>query len=218
MTLSEAVHLEIHRSPFISEAMQAGIVNTSSLARLIQKTVSKRLGKSVSPGAIIMAISRLPDPTAMHIDKSLTRFMRQLGDITVRSDLSDFSFQNSNSLVQGQSELLTYLQSNKSLFYSFCKGVNETTIVCSSILEPKIMHIFSEELLITTRKGLAAVSVHLPPTNLDTYGVYYIILKALAWKGINVVEVLSTSHEITLIIGSEDVETVFSIMLQLKKP
>ena len=216
MTLSEVVETEIAHSPFIAEALYAGIVNISSLARYMQDDISTRMAKDISEGAIVMAITRLPDTTSRRMDKSLSTFMRQLGDITVRSDLSDFSFKNSDDLVHRQTELLLYLQDHKSLFFSFCKGVNETTIVCSAVLSDQIRKIFAEEKMITHRSDLAAVSVRLPPKNLDTYGVYYVILKSLAWKGINVVEVLSTSHEITLIIGRDDVNQVFSIMLQLK--
>lgn len=216
MIVSDIVAKEIYRSPFISEALHAGIINISSLARYIQPAVSLSVGEKVSAAAIGMAIKRLPDVPSMHLDKSLSRFMSQLGDITVRSDLADYSYQNSSTLLQCQSGLLGYLREHKSYFYSFCKGVNETTIVCSEELRDKVNEIFSGEQIITSRVGLAAVSVNLPPTNLDTYGVYYIILKALAWKGINIVEVLSTSHEITLIISKQDVEQVFSIILGLK--
>jgi len=77
--------------------------------------------------------------------------------------------------------------------------------------------LFQKEKLISQRNDLAAVSVNLPPANLDTHGIYYVILKQLAWKGINLVEILSTSHEITLIVASSDVEEVFSLILDLKR-
>lgn len=217
MNLSQIVEYEIERSPFISEALEAGIVNISSLARYLAPEVSQQMGTTASESAIGMSIKRLPPAPGVQLDKSISKFMRHLGDITVRSNLADFSYRNSATLLQCQARLLGHLDIHKNYFYSFCKGVNETTIVCSEALGEQVRQIFKEEYGIASREGLAAVSVNLPPDNLDTYGVYYSILKKLAWKGINIVEVLSTSHEISLIIGKEDVEAVFSIILGLKK-
>ena len=90
-------------------------------------------------------------------------------------------------------------------------------MVISQELKQEVQELFSQEFEILFRDHLAAVSVNLPHTNLDTHGVYYIILKELAWKGINIVEVLSTSNEITLIVDRSDVEEVFSIILRLKR-
>ena len=217
MNLSSVIEEEITKSPFITEALQAGIINLSSLARFIQDEVQKKMGHEVSEGAISMAIKRLPPLPGTTLDKSITKFMKLLEDITVRSELVDFSFRNSDSLMSNQAKLIAFLENNKNLFFSFCKGVNETTIVCSEALSEQIREVFRNETLVSHRDRLAAVSVHLPPHNLDTYGVYYTILKQLAWKGINIVEVLSTSHEISLVIGEEEVEAVFSIILKLKR-
>ena len=216
MNLSQCVEEEIYRSPFVTEALQAGIVNTSSLARFIIPTIQDQLGDEVTVAAISMAISRLSLTSARHLDKSIEKFMSLLGDITVRSDLTDFSFKNSSSLLQCQAKLLGHIENESSHFYSSCKGVHETTFICSEALKKQVQVLFVEEIKIMSRSNLAAVSVNLPPANLDTYGVYYTILKKLAWKGINVVEVLSTSHEISLVVSNEDVEEVFSIILRLK--
>ncbi len=216
MNLSQVVEQEINRSPFVSEAMHAGIVNISSLARLLQPQIELQLKEQVSIGAIGMAIKRLPLNPVDQLDKSISSFMKQLGDINVRSNLADFTFRNSATLLKCQGNLLNYLEEDKSHFYSSCKGVHETTLICSDTLSDKVKDIFSKEMAITSRHQLAAVSVKLPPANIDTFGVYYIILKKLAWKGINLVEVLSTSHEITLIVSDRDVQETFAIILGLK--
>lgn len=216
MNLSQVVESEIYKSPFISEALHAGIVNNTSLARMLKGTIDKQLREDTSVSAISMAIKRLPLTNMVQLDKSIGKFMKQLGDITVRSDLAEYSFKNSDTLLQCQGQLMTKISDINNYFYSYCRGVNETTIVCSSSLQDDLKSAFDKEQILLTRTNLAAVSITLPPTNLDTYGVYYTILKKLAWKGINIVEVISTSHEISLIISSDDVEEVFSIVLRLK--
>ena len=216
MNLSQLVEHHITRSPFILEAYSANLINTSALSRYLKPFIEKDLDEKITVGAINMAIKRLPLNSQIAMDKSISNFMSQLGDITVRSDLTEFTFRNSASLFQCQSEVINQVEDLRSFFYSFCKGVNETTIVCSTSLNPEVQRIFKNETSLLQRDHLAAVSTSLPPNNLDTYGVYYTILKRLAWNGINIIEVLSTSYEITLIVDRTDVETVFSNIIQLK--
>ncbi len=217
MNLSQAVAHQINNSQLISDAISAGIANISSIARYIKPSLEKELGEELSDSAIVMSIKRLPLGQKELLDKSIKSFMTKLGDITVRSDLSDHTFTNSRTLPEAQQRLLSVIKEDPSIFHSACKGVHETTIVGSMSLNDEIKDIFKKEKLISRRNELAAVSVNLPPANLDTHGVYYVILKQLAWRGINLVEVLSTSHEITLIVSSSDVEDVFSIILDLKR-
>ncbi len=57
----------------------------------------------------------------------------------------------------------------------------------------------------------------LPTENRNLYGVYYYILKDLAWQGINLVELISTSNEFTLIVSDEDLDHAFSVIMGLRK-
>ena len=142
--------------------------------------------------------------------------MKQLGDINVRSDLADYTYRNSPTLMESQVNFLKSIDTSKKYFYSFSKGVNETTIVISRYLANQLEHHFGSERQIMKRENLAAISIMLPERNLDVHGVYYTILKQLAWKAINVVEIISTSYEITLVVESEDVKPIFDIFLQFK--
>jgi hypothetical protein len=216
MSLSSTVNSIINRSPFIQEALSNDLINVSSLSRYIHPQVEKEMGKKVSIPSIQMTINRLPSSPLLMLDKSLSQFMRQIGDVIVRSDLVDYSFQNSATLSQKHVELLQHIDQRNKFFYSYCTGVYETTVVVSKVLTPIIEAIFKNEEIIISRSDLAAVSIMLPSINLDVYGVYYTILKHLAWQGINVVEVISTSHEISLIVAKGDVDQVFTILMKLK--
>lgn len=217
MNVSQAVTEVISSSQLYSEALNTGIANVSSIARQIQQKVVRLIGSDVSEPAIIMAIKRLPPDQTILLDKSIDGFMEKLGDITVRSDLIDLTYVNSLSLTGAQQELLSVIRKDDSLFYSSCKGVHETTIVSSSRIQHVIEDLFAEEELISKRVDLAAVSVMLPPSNLETHGIYYVFLKRLAWRRINIVEILSTSHEISLVVDAADVQEVFGIILDLKR-
>ena len=52
---------------------------------------------------------------------------------------------------------------------------------------------------------------------MEQSGIYYFILKQLAWANIPLQEIISTTNEITLVVKEEDINKTFSILIDLKK-
>ena len=102
-------------------------------------------------------------------------------------------------------------------FYTVCNGVTETTFVMNASLTVLFNEIFKGETIISNNKNLASVTIKLPQVNSDVSGFYYYILKHLAWEGINLVEVVSTSNEFSLVVRMDDIDTTFSVLMRLKK-
>ena len=216
-TIQETVETIIKRTPFIEEAMQDKLINVSSLARLIQPEVEDALGKGVKPGAIMMSINRMSPIQILKIRKNIKALSLKLGDFIVRSDLFDYTFKNSNTLHKQISLIFAKIGSNRESFFTVSQGIFETNIVISSNLKEEIDQIFSKEVLISSMSKLASITIKLPKINLEQSGVYYFILKQLAWANIPVQEVISTTHEITLVVREEDINKTFSILIDLKK-
>ena len=107
--------------------------------------------------------------------------------------------------------------SNRESFFTVSQGIFETNIVISSNLQEDIKALFSNEQLICSMEKLASITIKLPKTNLEQSGVYYFILKQLAWANIPVQEVISTTHEMTLVVKENDINQTFSILIELKK-
>ena len=216
-TIQETVETIIKRTPFIEEAMQDKLINVSSLARLIQEEVEHTLGKTVKPGAIMMSINRMSPIEIIKIRKNIKSLSLKLGDFIVRSDLFDYTFKNSNTLPKQISLIFAKIGSNRESFFTVSQGIFETNIVISSNLKEEIDTIFKAEEMINFMPKLASITIKLPKKNLEQSGVYYFILKQLAWANIPVQEVISTTHEITLVVKEEDINKTFSILIDLKK-
>ncbi|MEZ4889515.1 MAG: ACT domain-containing protein, partial [Crocinitomicaceae bacterium] len=71
--------------------------------------------------------------------------------------------------------------------------------------------------LITSTQDLASITVKLPRINIEIYGIYYYILKQLAWEGINIIDVISTANEFTVLVSQDDVDKAFKTLMQLKR-
>lgn len=207
----------INRSPFLREAMTDDLINISALARKLKPEIEDIIGKEVKEGAIVMAIKRMTPGLYHRLNVKITNVMGDLGDFLVRSNLSDFTYENSESLKSKQTELVQEINKENDSFFTLCKGVTETTFIVSSAKTDIIERLFKGERLKSHTKDLASVTVKLPSVNTEIYGIYYYILKHLAWEGINIIEIVSTSNEFTVVVKQDDVDKAFKILMQLKR-
>jgi len=207
----------INRSPFLRESLTEELINVSALARKIKPEIEDIVKKEIKEGAIIMAIKRMSPGYYHRINLKIKNVMSTLGDFLVRSDLEVFTFENSETLTLRQSELMKSLNDDKDAFYTYCRGVNESTVITSTSVSDKIREIFKKEKLKSHTSDLASITIKLPKVNTEISGIYYYILKHLAWEGINIVEVVSTANEFTAVVKSEDIDSAFSVLMQLKK-
>jgi hypothetical protein len=207
----------INRSPFLRESLTEELINVSALARKIKPEIEEITKKEIKEGAIIMAIKRMSPGYYHRINLKIKNFMGTLGDFLVRSDLEDFTFENSETLILSQAELMKALNDDKDAFYTYCRGVNESTVITSTSVTDKLRQIFKKEKLKSHTADLASITIKLPTVNTEISGIYYYILKHLAWEGINIVEVVSTANEFTVVVKSDDIDSAFSVLMQLKK-
>ena len=216
--IATIVQQQIKASPFLTDALKDRLINVSALARKIKPEVEQKLGKDVQESAITMAINRLQlGGELTFVEKGLRQFFSKLNDISVRSNLVDYTFQNSSQLSQNLTTLLEVLQTKyPNTFYSFSQGVGETTIIVTDAIQQDMEAIFKSETLIAKEVQLSAITLVLPKENRQLYGIYYYILKELAWKGINLVELISTSNEFTIIVRNSNLNEAFTVLSDLR--
>jgi len=164
----------------------------------------------------MMAINRLSPVSELRIRKNIKRLALDLGDVIVRSDLCDFTFKNTPSLLKEIAKILSKSADSNDYFLTVSQGIFETNIVTSKNLKPFVEDIFKSEVLINNVNDLASITIKLPKENLEQSGIYYFILKQFAWANIAVQEVISTTHEMTIVVKEEDVNETFSILMDLK--
>jgi len=215
--LVEMVEEEIKRSPFLMESLKEGLINISALARKIQKQVEKSIGKPIQTSAIIMAINRLPLQVGQKTESDLLRYISKLGDVRVRSNIVDYTFIQSGTIVHAQTSLLVRAAELPKSFHSISQGVTETTILVDEQLERDLIHIFRKEKCIEKERDLTVLTFLLPSENRVLYGFYYFILREFAWNGINLVEIISTSNEFTLVVATKDLDASFKVLANLRK-
>ena len=215
-TISSVVENVIHRKPFLQSALAEGIINLTSLSRQIKPEIEAFLGKEVREGAIVMALKRLSEHLEFRATHKIVKVLKDIGEITVRSSLVDYTFLTSESILEKQAELMREVHRMPDVFYTSSRGVNEINIVTSERLEPFIDELFKMERLTQKVKNLASVTVRLPHENVTVPGIYYFIFQRLAWEGIVLHEVISTTNEFTIIVDDPEADKAFKVIKALK--
>lgn len=215
-TISSVVENYIKNKPFLSTALSEGIINLTSLSRVIKPEIELILKKKIRGGAIVMALKRISSSLEFTSTHKIIRVLKNIGDITVRSNLIDYSFKVSDSLLSCQSKFLSEIDNPQLFFYTSSRGVTESNIIISDEMKEKMETYFGKEVLIKKTDNLSSISIKLPEENISIPGVYYFIFQKMSWEGINIIEVISTSNEFTIVVNDQNVNEAFKIIKNLK--
>jgi hypothetical protein len=215
-TISAVVENYIKKKPFLQSALGQGIINLTSLSRIVKPEIETELGKDVRNGAIVMALKRLSDDLEFRATHKIVKVLKNIGEITVRSNLSDYTFLSSETILAKQAKLLEEVHKNQDIFYTSSRGVNEINIVISNSLDKTVEGLFEHERLTQKADNLSSVTVKLPSENVSVPGIYYFIFQRLAWEGIVLYEVISTTNEFTILVNDDQVDVAFKTIKDLK--
>ena len=215
-TISSVVEHYIKTKPFLLSALSQGIINLTSLSRNMMPELEQELGKDVKQGAVVMALKRLSEELDFRVNHKILKVLKNIGEITVRSSLIDYTFAVSETILDKQAALISEINKENGIFYTSSRGVNETNIVVSNSVGFLVDKHFSGEKLIQKLDNLASITVKLPKENISIPGIYYFIFQRLAWEGIIINEVISTSNEFTILVSEEEVDVAFKVIKDLK--
>lgn len=202
-------------APFLDDMVSEGVVNLSALARKLKPQIETALWKEdISLPAIIMALQRRTEAQAQtpgrHIDLS------GLGDMTVRSNLVLYTYDNTPTLIELQKHLLDFFKKMKDGFVNFSQGVFETTIIVSADADPICRTLLKKQQPVYHARDLSSITIRIPHESTFIPGYIYNVLRPLALSGINIIDITSVNKEITFIFAEADVDRAFSALKALQ--
>ncbi|MBI4096728.1 MAG: hypothetical protein HY425_03345 [Candidatus Levybacteria bacterium] len=213
LTVPEATEKIIDRSRYLSEAISKGIINVSSLARYIKPELEQILEKKVSYPAVVMALNRLSAQIKpKYVSNSI---FKAPPDMIMRSNLIEICVSSSGNLIERYQTLLKLSQTNEKHFFTATQGVFDTTIIASKDLGNTIKNILKNESIVAEFTNLSSITIRLPKEAISTPGIFYFFLKSLAWEGVNIIEIVSSYLEFTLILPEKETNRAFSILQSL---
>ena len=133
-TISSIVEEYIKTKPFLSSALSQGIINLTSLSRQIKPEIEHQLGKEVKNGAIVMALKRLSSELEFRVTHRVLKFVRNIGEITVRSALNDYTFKVSELVSKYRSpEFNELVGADDAILYTSAKLLIEAKLVTAVV-------------------------------------------------------------------------------------
>ncbi|WP_294140714.1 aspartate kinase [uncultured Sanguibacteroides sp.] len=217
LSVAQVVEDIVKHKPYLSESLAMGLINISALARQIKSEVEAALKKEVNPGAIVMALNRLAPYFQVREQVQLNKLLNNMGDIILRSNLCDYTFKNSNTLLECHIRVLKNISQKEEVFYTMVQGVFETNLVVSDTMETAIDNYFKGEQCIFKQSGLSSVTLKLPKGNILQPGFYYSIMKELSWEGINLTEVISSTNEFTVVVDNSLIDKTFVVLKNISR-
>lgn len=211
-TITSCVHDILRHQPFLDDALAKDLINFSSLAANLQPEIEKELRKPVKQGSIIMALRRY----APQKNPAKKTNLRDMGDIIVRSGITEYTYLNSKSIMASQAELLNIVKNEPEVYLNYSSNYQESNILVSSNLKEIVSECFKNENLVSVKSDLSSITIALPKNSSKTVGLYFYIFKLLAYEGVPVFEIISTSNYFALFLEKEYINQAFLLLNEIK--
>lgn len=211
-TITSVVHNMLRHQPFLDDALAKDLINFSALAAHLQPDVEKELRKPVQQGSIIMALRRYAPKKNLLRNTSF----REMGDIVVRSGITEYTYLNSKSILASQASLLNIVKDEVGVYLNYSSNYQESNILVSAELKDTVAKCFENEILVSVKSELSSITIALPKNSAKSVGLYFYIFKLLAYEGIPVFEMISTSNYFALFLEKEYVNAAFLLLNEIK--
>lgn len=190
------------------QALNAGFLNFSAYARKIHKHVEFSTKKLVKERSIVVALTRV----SKEIKKEEILEVPKILNLSIHASLQEVTYEKTSVNLQNLNKVYKKLQTLnlESSYFVVTQSNSQITIIA----DIEIIKIVKEEFKNTKPFfevcDLAGVSVKFSLKYLQIPNVIYSFIKRLVAKKINIIEVVSTTTELTFIIKSSDVELTVS--------
>jgi aspartokinase len=208
--VSDIVSELLYSTDLELEAMRKGLLNLSAYAEQIHPEVEKRAWKEVKKTTIVVALSRLQAKVAQ---VAPLRPQVNLNELSVKSPLADITFEKTQHSIKQSRSLSAILSKFDPQFLTITQGINEITVVVSQDQVDVVLQHFQTKPK-ATFADLVGVTVSFSEKYLAEPNVIYAVLSALASKRINIVEIVSTYTELSVIIGKTQLELCIQTLNQ----
>jgi hypothetical protein len=207
--VSDAIREIVFNSPFLRFGFQYELLNLTQLAKFIQPLVEARIKKEVTPGAIVMSLSRLGREGEKTKKSKKDEFFK-IDNLVVHSDLIIVTVYKTAANHREVNNLYRKVQKAGGIM-TVTEGLTEITIIFQSRFASAAQEILQEEAK-RIEKNISSLSVKFDDTYLDTPGFLYAVLRQIAMQGINIIELSSTATEFILYLADKDIQLAFDTL------
>lgn len=208
VTISNIVKEILKHNAIIQESINQGIVSYSKLAKNLKPQIEKELGKKVNKSAIVMALRRHSGEFKKSTDKPSFSYSIE----TIKTDISYMVFEESPTLLSKLQKLYKTIDFKKGGILNIIQGNYEVSIITNSKYKKKVLDTLFEEKVLDTVDNLVSISLTYSKNFLFQPGILYDISRILSWENINVIDIILTKTELSLIIDKKDLMKCYKFL------
>lgn len=213
VNVSHLVKKFVDDNPFVAEAMQRGIISNPGLAEELKPEFEKEMKKEVRLPAIVMALRRYGEELEKKVPDKKTD--KLTSEINLKSGLCVIGVRNTTTASEVIEKIHQLVDYEKGDTLNISRGNTNIAIIINEKYEEKILSILKKEDLIEQKDNLVSVTITFSKEYFDTPGVIFAVIRRLAWHSINIVELISATKELSVIIKKEDAAKTYSILQEI---
>lgn len=137
------------------------------------------------------------------------------GEVVTVHGLTQLTYDYSSDTHALHQQLLAYTHGPSDVFFNLSRGANDVAVVCSAVLTARVLEVFAGVNLRQRQDHLTAVSVRLNPDKGRTAGMYHTIFKRFASEGVQFVNMVSSSTEISFLVQRNEVERAVAALVRI---
>ncbi|PJE75576.1 hypothetical protein COV04_04075 [Candidatus Uhrbacteria bacterium CG10_big_fil_rev_8_21_14_0_10_48_11] len=209
LKVSEAVAKYVYDSEVVLSTLASRQLNLTAYARSIRADIEKAIKKPVKLGSIVTALSRLAGdlPKAKAIVPVIT-----LHDIAIRSGLCELVFNRTGENILALRKVYTDRRLRTDELLAVSLGTGEVTIIATAAAVVHLQRAFGTEKPKAKISGLGSLTVRFSQDYIKTPNIIFALVRSLAIRQINIVEIISTYTELTFILEEAVITSALDVI------
>ncbi|MDR0523456.1 MAG: ACT domain-containing protein [Candidatus Methanoplasma sp.] len=206
-SLAERTRAYIDAHPSIKDCVAKGLINYSSLARVIKKELDVD-----NEEAVMIACRRYAGRLNVTTDHEIS-ILRILRDsrLEMRTKTCIVTAKNDWTVLHKMDSLFKDLWNENSIMQCV-QSASAVTIIADRALKDRIMDTVGRFNIIKIRENLVEIAVKSPEKIVNTSGVIAYLITNLSDAGINIEETVSCHTDTIFIVGEADMISAYSVL------
>ncbi len=214
VTISQAVQDIVNKNIFLQEAVKHNIVSYNKLASNIKAEVQQIVDRKVKTNSIVMALRRHAEKIE---GKEKTPTFDYFRETLLKTDICYIIVEESPNALTRIQNLYEQIDFKKGQIFNVIQGNYEVGIITNQDSKDKIMDLLYDEKVLRVVEDLVLISLTYSKVYMFKPGVMYNILRFLAWENINVVSIILTQKELSMLVSREDTMRCYNTLDKLVK-
>lgn len=215
VTVSHLVKKYIAEHPIVEDAIREGILSNAALAEKIQRPLENELGKEIKLPAVVMALRREQETIESYEKRHFKAIHAK--ELLMKTNLIDITILKSRELFHILQQIYRSVDYGKGDTLNIIHGNYEVSIITNEKHADDFLKLLKKERIIDIQRNLVSLSLTYNKEFVVTLGVIARITKKLAWENVNIIEIVSTTTELAIIVQEKDALRSYQALQQFLK-